>query len=340
METFNKRGLMKTSSKIINFLCIILILGLASSISGAIEKRKKSDKKTEAASDETASLTSLKKVVAVADFNFENVQMGSDIAIGLGDLLVDKLVNTGKFIVVERDRNTYDVTLSRLAEREQAAKQMGMSRGAGADVGKAAAAQALFVGTLAGIGKGSSIGGGGAGWGGGGLGLGALGVSSEKVRIIVRWYDTTSLEIKGSHECSKTKATLGLFGGGIGGSGAGAGGGTFRSDLAKTFSGAMDNCVKWIVENMDKLPWEGKIIQSSAGKIYINAGTDAGVKVGDEFTVYKAGQELVDPDSGLSLGVEETLAGKVQVIKTMPKFSITSITSGGGFGKGDIIRYE
>lgn len=288
--------------------------------------------------EEPAQLSGLKKVVAVADFQMENVQYGSDVAVNLGDLLVDKLVNTGKFIVVERDRQTIDMTLSRAAEKEQGAKQAGMSRGKGADAGKAMAAQALFVGTLTGVGKGSSFGGAGGGWGSGGFGLGGLGFSSNKVNIVVRWYDTTSLEIKGSHECSQTQGALTLGGGGLGDGAAGAGAGTFRSTLAKTFSKALDKCVAWIILNMDKLPWEGKIISAKGPQVYINAGADAGVKVGDNFTIYKAGEELVDPDSGMSLGVEETLSGQVQIAKAMPKFSIATVTSGGGFRQGDIVR--
>jgi curli biogenesis system outer membrane secretion channel CsgG len=303
----------------------------------AVKREKKAEKKEDA-----ASLSSLKKVVAVADFKLENVEWGSDVAVNLGDMLVDKLVNTNKFIVVERDRKAIDMTLSQAAEKEQAAKQSGLSRGSGAEAGKAMAAQALFVGMITGAGKGSSFGGAGGGWGKGGFGLGGLGVSSNKVSVIVRWYDTTSLEIKGSHECSQTQAQLGLFGGGLGttggGGGAGFGGGTLRSTLSKTFSRALDKCVDWVVKNMEKLPWEGKVVTVKGSQLYLNAGLDAGVKIGDTFSVYKAGEELVDPDSGMSLGVEETLAGQIQISKTMPKFAIGTISSGGGFKQGDIIR--
>lgn len=321
-------------------ITMVLVAAFALPNAHAVKRERKSKPTAETA----VSPTSLKKVVAVADFEMENVEWGSDVAMNMGDMLVDKLVNTGKFIVVERDRNTNALTLSRLAEREQGAKQAGLSRGSGAEVGKAAAAQALFVGMISGAGKGSSFGGAGGGWGGGGFGLGGLGVNTNKVSVIVRWYDTTSLEIKGSHECTQTQSSLGLFGGGLGagsgGGGAGAAGGTFRSTLSKTFSKALDKCVSWIVTNMEKLPWEGKVVSANGGQVYLNAGTDAGVNLGDSFTVYKAGEELVDPDSGLSLGVEETLAGQIQISKTMPKFAIGTITSGGGFSKGDIVRQK
>lgn len=321
----------------------IVALALGTGTAYAVKREKKSTPAAEEAAAE-APLSALKKVVAVADFKMENVEWGTDVAMNLGDMLVDKLVNTGKFIVVERDRNAIDLTLSQAAEKEQGAKQAGLSRGGGADVGKAMAAQALFVGMISGAGKGSSFGGAGGGWGKGGFGLGGLGISTNKVSVIVRWYDTTSLEVKGSHECTQTQASLGLFGGGVGadkgGGGAGAAGGTFRSTLSKTFSKALDKCVGWIVQSMDKLPWEGKIISSKPGEVYINAGGSAGIKVGDTFTVYKAGEELVDPESGMSLGVEETLAGQVQISKVMPKFSIGAVTSGAGFGKGDLVRSQ
>lgn len=321
---------------------ILSVMLVAFTFSLANAAATKRPKKSAAKEEAPVQLSGLKKVVAVADFEMENVEWGTDVAMNLGDMLVDKLVNTGKFIVVERDRNTRDMTLSQHAEREQAAKQTGLSRGKGADVGKAAAAQALFVGMISGAGKGSSFGGAGGGWGKGGFGLGGLGVNTNKVSVIVRWYDTTSLEIKGSHECTQTQASLSLFGGGMGtgsgGGGAGAGGGTLRSTLSKTFSKALDKCVTWIVANMEKLPWEGKIVSVKGGQLYLNAGSDAGVKVGDSYTVYKAGEELVDPDSGLSLGIEETLAGQVQITKSMPKFSIATTTSGSSFRQGDIIR--
>ncbi|MBI2975015.1 MAG: hypothetical protein HYY43_05445, partial [Deltaproteobacteria bacterium] len=318
---------------IARFFLIASIIAFSTTDALAVKREKKSEPK-----NDEVGLSSLKKVVAVADFKLENVEWGSDVAVNLGDMLVDKLVNTNKFIVVERDRKEIDMTLSRAAEKEQAAKQSGLSRGSGAEAGKAMDAQALFVGMITGAGKGSSFGGGGAGWGKGGLGLGGLGVSTNKVSVIVRWYDTTSLEIKGSHECSQTQASLGLFGGGIGSGAAGVGGGTLRSTLSKTFSRALDKCVDWVVKNMEKLPWEGKVVTVKGSQLYINAGLDAGVKLGDTFSVYKAGEELVDPDSGMSLGVEETLAGQIQISKTMPKFAIGAISSGGGFSKGDIIR--
>lgn len=280
----------------------------------------------------------LKKVVAVADFKMEKVRYGPDVAHNLGDMLVDKLVGTGKFIVVERDREAIDLALDRAAEREQAARQSGRSVGSGAQAGRALAAQALFVGAVTGVGKGSTVGGGGAGWGGGGFGAGGMGVSSDRVSVAIRWYDTTSLEILNSHECSKTRASLGFLGAGMGGGGIGAGGGVLRSTLHKTFSRALDRCVRWIVREMDSIPWEGRIVKTSDDDVYINAGSDIGVIAGLKFEVFSAGEDLIDPVTGAILGVEEAPSGEIEVTEVKPSYSVAKATSGLGFKAGDIVR--
>ncbi len=305
---------------------IILVIAIASAGYGCAGKHAK------------LTPTHLKKVVAVTGFKTEDVTVGPDVAMNMGDLLVDKLVNTGKFIVVERDRKVEDLTLDRAAEREQAAKQTGRSSGQGAETGKSLAAQALFVGVLTGVGKGSTIGIGAGAPIGGGVGAGGVGVSSDKVSMIVRWYDTTTLAIKGSHQCMKSRSSFGFVGGGMYGPIIGGTGGTLRQTLDKTVSRAMDRCVRWIVRNMDKVSWEGRIIKTANDFIYINAGSDAGVYDGEEFDVFTLGEELTDPVTGALLGVEETPAGKIRIVKAHPKYSKASILDGQGFARGDIVR--
>ena len=79
-----------------------------------------------------------------------------------------------------------------------------------------------------------------------------------------------------------------------------------------------------IDDQMKELPWEGKIILVQGTTIYMKPGEDSGVKVGDTFAVYSQGQELIDPDTGLSLGSEESKIGTIQV---------TSLVSGGKAAK-------
>ena len=75
----------------------------------------------------------------------------------------------------------------------------------------------------------------------------------------------------------------------------------------------------------------------------INAGEKGGVSVGDRFAVYRAGEELIDPDTGLSLGSMETRIGEIEVVKNdigEGKAAQCKIVSGQGMERGDLVRID
>jgi hypothetical protein len=88
---------------------------------------------------------------------------------------------------------------------------------------------------------------------------------------------------------------------------------------------AINECVEFISESMSGLPWEGKIIKASGTTIYMKPGSKGGVQPGMVFSIYRAGEELIDPDTGLSLGSEESKIG---------------VKSGTGFQAGDLVRIK
>lgn len=54
--------------------------------------------------------------------------------------------------------------------------------------------------------------------------------------------------------------------------------------------------------------------------------------------VYEKGEELIDPQTGLSLGAEEEELGVIEVTSVKEKYSIAQSLKGYGFSRGDIIR--
>ncbi len=72
----------------------------------------------------------------------------------------------------------------------------------------------------------------------------------------------------------------------------------------------------------------GRVIKVEGDKVWINIGSSAGAKIGDEFDVMRKGEELIDPDTGLSLGTEEEKVGRVVIVELKDKFSIATIQSG------------
>ena len=81
---------------------------------------------------------------------------------------------------------------------------------------------------------------------------------------------------------------------------------------------------------------EGKIIKVDGQRAWINIGGSSGVKVGDRFTVFKMGEELIDPDSGAKLGSTEEKIGTAEVVDAQEKFAIVTVT--GKPGNGMVLR--
>lgn len=68
-----------------------------------------------------------------------------------------------------------------------------------------------------------------------------------------------------------------------------------------------------------------KVIKVKGDKLTINRGQDGGLKKGDSLELFHVEEELFDPDTGVSLGKDETYLGKVKVSRVKPKFSIVKI---------------
>lgn len=81
---------------------------------------------------------------------------------------------------------------------------------------------------------------------------------------------------------------------------------------------------------------EGKIIRVDGQRAFVNIGTSSGVKVGDRFTMFKMGEELIDPDSGAKLGATEEKIGTAEVVDAQEKFAI--VTFSGKAENGMVLR--
>jgi len=83
----------------------------------------------------------------------------------------------------------------------------------------------------------------------------------------------------------------------------------------------------------------GKIAKAAGGAIYVNVGAEAGIKEGDEFDVFRAAEQIKDPDTGEVLGANEVKVGRIKVIAVRgPRLSAAIAISGSGFKAGDILK--
>jgi hypothetical protein len=62
-------------------------------------------------------------------------------------------------------------------------------------------------------------------------------------------------------------------------------------------------------------------------EVILNRGKDGGIKIGETLNVYFAGEALVDPDTGESLGSSEEFIGTVKITRILPKITYAKIIS-------------
>lgn len=84
--------------------------------------------------------------------------------------------------------------------------------------------------------------------------------------------------------------------------------------------------------------YPAKIIAQTNGLVTINRGDGTGIEKGQLWTVFAIGEELIDPDTGESLGSEEVPVGKVQVVAVTPKFARARVLEDYGVDKLQVLR--
>ena len=297
-----------------------------------------------------------KKRVAVFDFDYSTVRtyvagiFGTDVDVGKGisALLIKRLVQDGTFSVIERAQMDKILTEQNFSNSDRA------NPNSAAKIGKLLGVDAIIVGNITQFGnetKNQVVGGGGGGWGGFGLGGFKHKESKAIVTLDARIVDIDTAEIlavaDGKGESSRSSTSLG----GMGGNWHGFGGGTVdfgSSDFQNTIigeavKGAVDQMSTGVIAGAPKLSArkinvEGVVAFVESGKVVLNVGAKAGVKVGDQMTISRVSQVIKDPTTGKVLRSMATEVGKIEISDVDDVSAVGKIVSGAGFKVGDVVK--
>ncbi len=114
-----------------------------------------------------------------------------------------------------------------------------------------------------------------------------------------------------------------------------------QSIVGKAARKAVESVIKLIDKDAERIPWQAKVVIMQGDKVYINSGADDGVKIGDTFKVFRPGEKLIDPDTGLELGTIDKEIGQIKVADNTVgdgKAAICTVVSGADFKKGDVVK--
>ncbi len=274
----------------------------------------------------------LKKTVAVYDFsNDSGYSSQGDLGKDFSVQLQDSLIQSGQFIVLTR--KDLDVVMA----EQDLAQSNRMAKSNAAQTGKIIPAQILIKGQITEFQENTS--GGGQGINIKGFSIGAQ-KSTAHMAIILQLVDSTTGEIIESKRIEGEAASGGLS---LGYSGDfGINSSNFKkTPLGKAVQITIDRAVDFIAKKMSDVPWKGKVIQvKEDGSVYINSGTTSGVKPGTSFSIYREGEALVDPDTGMELGKETAKIGEISVFDVQDKFSKANLkgTPSSAIQKGDVVQ--
>jgi curli biogenesis system outer membrane secretion channel CsgG len=267
-----------------------------------------------------------KKRIAVVDLEDKSAGQHSgwhNVGSGMADMITTALTKSGKYMVLERAK------LKKIFDEQSLGASGAVTEKSAAKIGQLIGVQYLVTGSVTEFGvKESKL-------GVGNLGRvlkigGGLNTKTNTARVVmdIRLIDTTTGEViiaeKGEGEDSSTGVDIDLsaapsvdFGKE----------GFDETVVGKAVRKSVDQVVKYINGAEAKAGWSAKIIKIEGKQIWINSGEDEGIKVGKTVSVYKKGEDLEDPDSGVSLGSTETKVGTAKITKVEKKYSIAETST-------------
>ena len=288
-----------------------------------------------------------KKRVAVFDFDYGTVQsdvsalFGTNVDIGKGiaDLIVDNLVKSGTYSVIERK------ALEKIMAEQNFSNSDRADPNSAAQLGKILGVDAIIIGSITQFGRDDSATSvGGRGFSIGGFGIGGVSRKESKavVNLNARMVATDTAEIlgvaSGKGESERSGTSL-LGSGGSGGAGGGGNLDMSSSNFGQTIIGeAVSQAVAQMSAELDgnsdrvvarTIAIDGLVADATGGILILNVGTSAGVKVGDKLAVKRTDREVKDPATGRVIRRIEQTVGEV-VITEADESSAVGTFSGSG----------
>jgi curli biogenesis system outer membrane secretion channel CsgG len=275
--------------------------------------------------------TGPKKRVAVLNFDYATVRtvvssiFGTDQDVGKGitDLMVQKLVEDGKYSVIERQ------ALDKVIAEQNFSNSDRADPSSASKIGRILGVDTIIIGSITKFGRDDKkiggVGGGHSGWTGALAGIGKKEDKAE-VSITARMVNTTTGEILAAVTGNGESERSGMFLGGGGGTGYSGGGGAFdmtSSNFAQTILGeAVNKAVNDAATQLDskagdlpvyKATYSGVVADVSGNTLIINVGNKVGVRVGDVIAISRPVRTVKDPTTGKVLKVVTNQLGTATV---------------------------
>lgn len=264
-------------------------------------------------------LLSMKRKVAVIDFENKTAYGEARLGTSCSDILTTELGKSSRVILVEREK------LALITQEQNLQKSGNAQLDPMVATGKTLGLNAIVTGSISQFGVKTQ-------------GTDLLLYENKKqvaeatvdLRVVdvsngrVLWTDT------GKGSVTRSVSTVVGLGG--------------RAGYDETLEGealraAIVKFVNNIIESIDKTEWTCYVAEADGGKLYLDAGKESGLRPGTKLRVVHPGKEIVSPATGLVIGRTEENVGNIEVSENFgDNGSIAKSVSGSMPVKGDICK--
>lgn len=265
--------------------------------------------------------TGPRRRVGVVDFQNKTAYGQTRLGQAASDILITELVKTGKFIVIERDK------METLMREQKLGLSGAIDPATAAQMGKILGLNAIVTGAISNFGVRTT---------GSDYLLTQTKRQEASCTVDVRVVDTeTGQVLYADSGKGVAKSGTGSF------LGMGTRGNYNESLEGDALRAAISQMTVNITSQINKKPWSCRVAQVNQGHVYLSAGTDSGLEVGQKLKVFSQGAAIKDPDTGLVIGHEEEELGTLQVVNHAgDRLSVGRMVQGRSPSKGDICRLE
>ena len=260
-----------------------------------------------------------------------NLPPPPEFARTLTEILTTALINTGRFVVLERQQMQAVIAEQDLNTAGRMNKETGPAQG------HIIGAQAMITGDITGYAYTQQSLGGSAINVIKNIKVGASRVSASVI-VDLRLIDAATGEVLASAKGNGSASSTGVGSDLIKGDQQISASGAWSTPLGQASRAAVTRVVEQLVAGMPEPRWSAKVVEVREGVVYLNAGTDGGVSPGLVLEVYEAQQPLIDPDTGRNLGAPDRLLVEIQVETVQAGFSTARIMTGTGFARNNVVR--
>lgn len=104
---------------------------------------------------------------------------------------------------------------------------------------------------------------------------------------------------------------------------------------------AFEKTIPPLIDSLKRFSWEGRVALVKGERVYLNAGRQSGLQLGDVLRIVEQQEEVFDPQNDKFIGnIKGRMKGTVEVVSYFGEDgAVTVIHSGSGFKENDLVEF-